>query len=39
MALVVGNHAMLVDILKRHGARAVLFDVLFNEQPAAAGTG
>ncbi len=30
-------HAMMVDILRRHGARAVIFDILFTEKPPEGG--
>ena len=33
------NHAMLVDILSRAGARQVLFDIIFAESPGAAESG
>jgi len=31
------NHALLIDILSRAGARLVLFDILFTESPEAGG--
>lgn len=30
-------HALLIDVLQRHGAKAIVFDILFAEKPAGTG--